>query len=261
MATGRTAVITGASSGIGEACARAFAREGLHVVLGARRVDRLTAVADAIVAAGGRATPIACDVTEPQQVDALVAGALAATGRLDVMVCNAGIGYNGRIDETSLEAMRHVMEVNYFGTFHAARAAVRHFRGAGSGHLFIVSSIVGRKGLPRMGAYAASKFAQVGLGEAVRAELAGTGAHCTIVYPISTETEFRSAMQRDWGLDVAGIGPRQQPAQVAEAMVRALRRPRADVYPYRGSRLVAVASALAPGLVDRISTRFSRTGT
>jgi NAD(P)-dependent dehydrogenase (short-subunit alcohol dehydrogenase family) len=258
MAARRTAVITGASSGIGEACARAFAREGLHVVLGARRVDRLDAVAEAIVAAGGAATPLVCDVTDPAQVDALVAGALAATGRFDVMVCNAGIGYNGRLDETSLDTMRQVMEVNYFGTFHAARAAVRHFRGVRTGHLFIVSSIVGRKGMPRMGAYAASKFAQVGLGEAVRAELAGTGAHCTIVYPISTETEFRSAMQRDWGLEVAGTGPRQQPGQVAEAMVRALRRPRADVYPFRGSRLVAVAAALAPGLVDRMSTRFSR---
>jgi short-subunit dehydrogenase len=258
MAARRTAVITGASSGIGEACARAFAREGLHVVLGARRADRLDAVAEAIVAAGGAATPLACDVTDPAQVDALVAGALAATGRFDVMVCNAGIGYNGRLDETSLDTMRQVMEVNYFGTFHAARAAVRHFRGVRTGHLFIVSSIVGRKGMPRMGAYAASKFAQVGLGEAVRAELAGTGAHCTIVYPISTETEFRSAMQRDWGQEVAGTGPRQQPGQVAEAMVRALRRPRADVYPFRGSRLVAVAAALAPGLVDRMSTRFSR---
>jgi short-subunit dehydrogenase len=258
MAARRTAVITGASSGIGEACARAFAREGLHVVLGARRADRLAAVAEAIVAAGGAATPLACDVTDPAQVDALVAGALDATGRFDVMVCNAGIGYNGRLDETSLETMRQVMEVNYFGTFHAARAAVRHFRGVRTGHLFIVSSIVGRKGMPRMGAYAASKFAQVGLGEAVRAELAGTGAHCTLVYPISTETEFRSAMQRDWGVEVSGTGPRQQPEQVAEAMVRALRRPRADVYPFRGSRLVAVAAALAPGLVDRMSTRFSR---
>jgi len=254
----RTAVITGASSGIGEACARAFAREGLHVVLAARRADRLAAVASAIVQDGGAATAIECDVTSVTDVDRLVSGALTATGRLDVMVCNAGIGFNGLIDETSDEAMRRVMDVNYFGTFHTARAAVRHFRTMGRGHVFIVSSIVGRKGVARMGAYAASKFAQVGLGESVRAELAGTGIHCTLVYPISTETEFRSAMQRDFGLDVAGKGPRQQPEQVADAMLRALRRPRPDVYPYRGSRVVAVASALAPALADRVSARFSR---
>jgi NADP-dependent 3-hydroxy acid dehydrogenase YdfG len=254
----RTAVITGASSGIGEACARAFAREGLHVVLAARRADLLASVAGDIAARGGTATAARCDVTDPAQVDALVAGAIAQTGRLDVMVCNAGLGYNGRLDETSAETMRRLMEVNYFGTFHAARAAVTHFRRVGHGHLFIVSSIVGRKGVPRMGAYAATKFAQAGLGESVRAELTGTGIHVTMVYPISTETEFRRAMAREWGQEVAGTGPRQTPDHVAACMVKALRRPRADVYPFRGSRLVAVASALAPGLADRVSARFSR---
>lgn len=259
MADRRTAVITGASSGIGEACARAFAREGLHVVLAARREAELARVAADIAAAGGAATAVPCDVTDAAQVEALVAGAVAVTGRLDVVVANAGLGYNGRLDETDLDTMRHLMEVNYFGTFHAARAAVRHFRTTGAGHLFIMSSIVGRKGVPRMGAYAATKFAQVGLGESVRAELAGTGVHVTLVYPISTETGFRSAMAREWGQDVAGAGPRQSPDHVAATMVRALRRPRADIYPMRASRLVAAASALVPGLADWVSAKFTRT--
>jgi short-subunit dehydrogenase len=240
MADRRTAVITGASSGIGEACARAFAREGLHVVLAARREAELARVAADIAAAGGAATAVPCDVTDAAQVEALVARAVAVTGRLDVVVANAGLGYNGRLDETDLDTMRHLMEVNYFGTFHAA-------------------SIVGRKGVPRMGAYAATKFAQVGLGESVRAELAGTGVHVTLVYPISTETGFRSAMAREWGQDVAGAGPRQSPDHVAATMVRALRRPRADIYPMRASRLVAAASALVPGLADWVSAKFTRT--
>jgi short-subunit dehydrogenase len=227
-------------------------------VLAARRTDRLSAVAAAIAADGGRATPVTCDVTDARQVDALVTTALSATGRLDVMVCNAGLGYNGRLDETSAEDMRRLMDVNYFGTFHAARAAVAQFRQAGRGHLFIVSSIVGRRGVPRMSAYAATKFAQAGLGESVRAELAGSGIHVTMVYPISTETEFRGAMAREWGQEVAGAGPRQTPGHVAAAMVKALRRPRADVYPLTGSRLIAAASALVPGLADRVSARFSR---
>ena len=258
MTDRRTAVITGASSGIGEACARAFAREGLHVVLAARRLDQLERVAAAITAAGGAATTVACDVTDPVQVQHVVAVALETTGRLDVMVCNAGLGFNGRLEETGTETMRRLMEVNYFGTFHAAKAAVTHFRTAGRGHLFIMSSIVGRKGVPRMSAYAASKFAQVGLGESVRAELAGTGIHVTMVYPISTETEFRSAMVREWGLDVAGVGPRQSPDHVADAMVRALRRPRADIYPMRLTRVIPAASALLPGLADWVSARFTR---
>jgi short-subunit dehydrogenase len=258
MTDRRTAVITGASSGIGEACARAFAHEGLHVVLAARRHDRLERVAAAITAGGGMATVTACDVTDPLQVERAVAVAIETTGRLDVMVCNAGLGYNGRLDETDGETMRRLMEVNYFGTFHAAKAAVAHFRVVGRGHLFVMSSIVGRKGVPRMGAYAATKFAQVGLGESVRAELAGTGIHVTLVYPISTETEFRSTMVREWGLDVAGVGPRQSPDHVATAMVRALRRPRADIYPLRLSRFVPAGAALLPGLADWVSARFSR---
>ncbi len=258
MTATRTAVITGASSGIGEACARAFAREGLHVVLAARRLDRLEAVAREIEAGGGRATAVSCDVTDAGQVDRLAQVALDRTGRLDVMVCNAGLGFNGRLDETSVEVMQRLMAVNYFGTFHAARAAVAHFRTVGRGHLFIVSSIVGRKGVPRMGAYAATKFAQAGLGECVRAELAGSGVHVTIVYPISTETEFRGAMAREWGQDVSGAGPRQSPEHVARAMVKALRRPRADVYPFAAARLVAAAATLVPGLADRVAARFSR---
>lgn len=261
MSDRRTAVITGASSGIGKACAEAFAREGLHVVLAARRADLLDRVVADITSAGGAATAVPCDVTDASQVDHVVAMAVSVTGRLDVMVCNAGLGYNGRLDETDAEAMRRLMEVNYFGTFHAARAAVRHFRGTGRGHLFIVSSIVGRRGVPRMGAYAATKFAQAGLGESVRAELAGTGIHVTMVYPISTETEFRSALAREWGVEVAGVGPRQAPEHVAEMLVRALRRPRADIYPMRLSRLLPAVAALWPGLADWVSSRFTRTPT
>lgn len=255
----RTAVITGASSGIGRACAEAFAREGLHVVLAARRAERLDEAVAGIVAAGGAATAVPCDVTDAAQVDHVVATALAATGRLDVMVCNAGLGYNARLDETDADAMRRLMDVNYFGTFHAARAAVRHFRGVGRGHLFIVSSIVGRRGIPRGGAYAATKFAQAGLGESVRAELAGTGIRVTLVYPVSTDTEFRGALRREWGLQVSGAGPQQSAAHVAKRMVQALRRPRADVYPLRLSRLIPAAAALWPGVADWVSTRFTRT--
>lgn len=261
MSDERTAIITGASSGIGEACARAFARDGLHVVLAARRADRLERVAADIRAAGGRATAIVCDVTDATQVDHLVAEALAITGRLDVMVCNAGLGFNGRLDETSADQMRRLMDVNYFGTFHAARAAITHFRQQGHGHVFIVSSIVGRRGIARMGAYAATKFAQVGLGEALRSEVAGTPIHVTIVYPVSTETEFRAAVAREWGQQVSGTGPRQSPEVVAKTMSRALRRPRPEIYPMPNSKALSVLAVVAPRFVDRLVRRFARTST
>lgn len=254
----RTAVITGASAGIGAACARAFAREGLHVVLAARRADKLDAVAATIRAQGGAASTVVADVTCERDMDALVPRALASTGRLDVLVCNAGIGFNGRLDETPTDVMRELMEVNYFGTFYAARAAVRHFRATGGGHLFIVSSIVGRRATARSGAYSATKCAQVGLGEAARAELAGTPVHVSLVYPISTDTEFRDAMSARYGQTVSGAGPSQTAEDVACAMVRCLRRPRADVYPYRAARLVGAVSTIFPGLTDRLTSRFAR---
>lgn len=255
----KTAIITGASSGIGAACARAFAREGLHVVLAARRREQLAAVSDEIAAAGGSASVRVADVTREADMDQLVTDTVTSHGRLDVMVCNAGLGFNGLLEETSSDVMRKLLEVNFLGTFYAARAAVRHFRSTGHGHVFIVSSIVGRRGLPRGGAYAATKFAQVGLGESLRAELAGSGIHVTLVHPVSTETEFREAMVREFSQDVSGSGPKQSADVVARSMVRALRRPRADVYPYAASRLLAVLSALAPGLTDRVVTRFART--
>lgn len=253
-----TAIITGASAGIGAACARAFAREGLHVVLAARRADRLDAVVEQIRQAGGQASAVVADVTVEADMDRLVADTIAAHGRLDVLVCNAGIGFNARLEDTPTEVMRQLMDVNFFGTFLAARPAVRHFRQAGAGHLFIVSSIVGRRAIARGGAYAATKFAQVGLGEAVRAELVGTGVHVTLVHPVSTDTEFRDAMAERFGQQVEGVGPRQPADAVARAMVRCLRRPRADVYPLFGSRLVGVVSALMPGLTDRLAARFTR---
>lgn len=255
----KTAVITGASAGIGAACARAFAREGLHVVLAARRRHRLEMLAHEIGTSGGSASVATADVASEADMEHLVDSTVAGHGRLDVMVCNAGIGYNGRLEDTPTDVMRRLMDVNFFGTFYATRAAVRAFRAAGRGHLFIVSSIVGRRGLPRGGAYAATKFAQVGLGESVRAELAGTSIHVTLVHPVSTDTEFRDATSRNFGMEVSGAGPRQPPEAVARAMVRSLRRPRADVYPFRGSRVVAVMSALAPGLADRVAARFART--
>ncbi len=228
-------------------------------MLAARRLDRLEALAREIREAGGHASAVKADVTVEDDMAQLVSGTVAGHGRLDVLVCNAGVGFNARLDETPTDVMRRLMDVNFFGTFFAARAAVRHFRAAGTGHLFIVSSIVGRRGIARGGAYAATKFAQVGLGESARAELVGTGVHVTLVHPISTDTEFRDAIARDFGQEVRGAGPRQSPDVVARAITRCLRRPRADIYPFTGSRLVGVVGTLLPGLTDRIAARFART--
>ena len=255
---GRVAAITGASSGIGLACAKHLARQGVAVVLGARRVSLLEATARQIQAAGGRAAVVQMDVTRAVDSLALVGMAVREFGRLDVMICNAGFGYYGPIDETPDEVMHRMMDVNYMGTFHGARAALPLFRAQKSGHLIFMSSIVGRRGIPLMGGYTATKAAQAGLAESLRAEFAGTPIHITCVYPISTPTGFVDAMARDFGHKVSGLGPKQSVDDVARAIVRCIERPRAEVYPKPISRGLTILNALAPQVTDWFVRKYGR---
>ena len=175
------------------------------------------------------------------------------------MMCNAGFGIAGAIDNITPEQMRKLVDINYFGTYHAVRAALPVFRRQGRGHLIIVSSIVGKRGVPFMGAYAATKFAQVGLAECLRAELAGSAIRVSVVYPVSTETEFFDVMSRETGTVVErAFGPRQHADKVADAIARAIEHPIPEVYPHRMARALVWFNALAPGLCDRFVKQFGR---
>lgn len=256
----RIVAITGASAGIGRATALRLARDGAAVAICARRMEKLEAVAGEIRAAGGRALAVAADVAKPADVERFVAATVEQFGPLDVMICNAGFGIAGAIDDITPDQMRDLIDVNYMGTFYAARTALPLFRARGSGHLVIVSSIVGKRGVPYMGAYAATKFAQAGMAECLRAEVAGSGIHVTSVYPVSTETEFFDVMSRKTGATVSRTaGPRQDAAAVADAIARAIERPVPELFPHPGSRALVWANAFAPGLTDRLVKRFGRT--
>jgi short-subunit dehydrogenase len=255
----RVIAITGASAGIGRATALRLARGAAAIAICARRADRLETVAAEIVAAGGQALPLVADVTREADMAMFVEQTVTRFGRLDVMMCNAGFGIAGAIDDITPEQMQQLMDVNYTGTYHAMRAALPIFRRQRSGHVIVVSSIVGKRGVPYMGAYAATKFAQVGLAECLRAELAGSGIHVSVVYPVSTETEFFDVMATQTGAAVTrASGPRQSAGTVADAIARALDRPVPEIYPHLGSRALVVLNALAPGLTDRVVKRFGR---
>jgi len=254
----RVIAITGASAGIGRAAALRLARDGAAIVACARRADRLDALAAEIAAAGGQALAVVADVTREADMSRFVAAAVERFGRLDAIVCNAGFGVYGTIDRVAPEQMRQLFEVNYMGTYLAARSALPLFRQQKHGHIIVVSSIVGKRGVPYMGAYAATKFAQVGLAECLRAELHGSNIHLSIVFPISTETEFFDVMTRESGAITRALGPRQSADQVAEAIARTIERPAPEVYPFKKARGLALLNAIAPGLCDRLVKRWGR---
>jgi short-subunit dehydrogenase len=155
--------------------------------------------------------------------------------------------------------MRSLVDVNYMGTFYAAQAALRVFRTQAAGHLIVISSIVGKRGVPSMGAYSATKFAQVGMAECLRAEVAGSNIHVSVVFPVSTESEFFDVMSRETGTNVTrAFGPRQAAEKVADAIARAIDRPAPEVYPHAASRALVFLNTLAPGMCDRVVKRFGR---
>jgi short-subunit dehydrogenase len=255
----RVVAITGASAGIGRATAIRLARDGAAVVACARRGDRLERLRADIEAAGGQALTIVADVTREAEMNDLVAGAVERFGRLDVMMCNAGFAIYGAVDDITPDQMHKLVETNYFGTYYAARAALSVFRRQGTGHILIVSSIVGKRGVPFMGAYSATKFAQVGLAECLRSEVEGSGIHVSVVYPVSTDTEFKDVMLRETGRSISeSSGPRQTAEEVAEAIARAVRHPVPEVYPYTKARGLVILNAVAPGFCDRLVKKYGR---
>lgn len=253
-----TVAVTGASAGIGRATAMRVAAEGAAVVVSARRAERLAALVGDIERAGGRALAVPGDVTSEPAMTALVARAVETFGRLDVMICNAGIGYHGPLDETPPEAIRRVVDVNLMGTLYAARAALVVMRRQGAGHIIAVSSMAGRRGIGGSSIYSATKAAQIGFIESLRAEFAGTALHASVILPVVTTTEFHDTIARDFGYAVSGTGPRQTAEQVAMAIADCIASPKAEVYPFPKARWLGVVNAIAPARTDRLVQRWGR---
>lgn len=185
---GKTAVVTGASSGIGEATARLLARQNCNVVLAARRENRLNSLAAEL---GEGALAIPTDVTDPAACEALVSRAVAGFGTVDILVANAGLGLYGSIAEADPEGWRTMFEVNVLGVLYATRAALRHMLGRGSGDVILVSSLAGRR-VPRADGtvYAATKHALTAVAEGLRMEVHTKGIRVITVEPGLVRTEF-----------------------------------------------------------------------
>jgi NADP-dependent 3-hydroxy acid dehydrogenase YdfG len=212
---GRTALITGASRGIGAAIATRLHEAGVHLGLASRSGDDL-GIADAV------ARP--CDVRDAASLRAMAAATAERFGGIDILVVNAGVGAYGPILETPDEHIEEMIEVNVKGAIHAVRAALPHLIRSDAADLVMVASEAGRRGLPNEAVYCASKFAQVGLTAALDHELREQGVRCTNVCPGGVATDF--AMGRGRTPDMPQLAGMMRPEDVAEAVMFVLTRPR-----------------------------------
>ena len=187
---GKVVVITGASSGLGEAAARLLSAQGATVVLGARRSDRLQLLADELSASGGKALAVATDVTHRNQVKRLVDTAAQKFGRVDVMINNAGIMPRAPLERLTIDDWDRTIDVNIKGVLYGIAAALPHMKNQKSGHMIFVSSVAGHKIGPDFAVYAATKHAVRALAEGFRQEVKPYNIRTTIISPGAVATEL-----------------------------------------------------------------------
>ena len=198
---GKVAIVTGASSGIGEATAEALAAEGASVVVAARREDRLQDLVGRIEGNGGKVLSVACDVTNEEQAHALIERAEGEFGRVDILVNNAGVMLLSRIDKGLSDQWRQMFDVNVLGLLYATDATIRVMKRQGSGHIVNISSVAGRKVRATGGVYSGTKWAVNAISEALRLELQEDGIRITIVEPGAVKTELTEHITDEDALD------------------------------------------------------------
>jgi NADP-dependent 3-hydroxy acid dehydrogenase YdfG len=259
--SGRVALVTGASSGIGAAVARALAEEGAALVLFARRLDRLETLAVELTTQGAKVLSIAGDVTRAEDLTAAIERAEAHFGHIDVVVANAGFGVVGRVDSLTTDDFRRQFDTNVFGvldTVYAALPALRRSRG----RLALLGSIAGYLSLPGGAPYAMSKFAVRALASSLRGELKGEGVSVTLISPGFVASEIRQVDNQGRHHERARDPlPRWLPMpadRAARQIVKAIAgRRRERVVTGHGKLLLAI-EWLLPGLIARLAVRGVR---
>lgn len=255
MLSGKVAVITGASSGIGAALAKRLAEEGAVVVLAARRIEKLQEVAEQIKAVGGRAVIHPTDVTVKAEAEHLIHQSVQDHKRLDILVNNAGRGHLASVEETTDEMIHSMFKVNVFALWYTVRPALSYMKQQGSGHIINVASMAGKLGYPYNSAYVAAKHAVVGFTMALRQELMETGIHATVVCPAGVKTDWASVTEggsmlplfsesgplikkiaAERGITLPPIEGVLPPEAIAEKVVACIYHPVAELYTHRGAK-------------------------
>jgi short-subunit dehydrogenase len=260
--TDKVVLITGASAGIGRATALAFAREGAVLALVARSEDRLHQLSDDIKQYGNRTEVFPVDVADRDRVFALMDQIMDAFGRIDILVNNAGIGLLSPIVDMKSSDVKRVIDVNLFGLIWCTQAALPHMIRQNRGHIINVSSIAGKRAMPYMSTYCASKFAVQAFSESLRVETAPHNINVSVICPPRVQTEFdqTAMMQQPVGLRVKFQGITAE--SVASVIVRTARRRYREVIISLPAKCLAFGQKISPRLIDwalaRVWTRLAR---
>ena len=254
----RTVLVTGASSGIGRETALAFAAAGANLVLVARRAKVLAQVAAEARKFGAATLVASADVTEPASVSACFRKAVRRFGAVDVVVNNAGVLIPAKVADLRTTDLQRMLDVNLIGALHVMQEAVKQMRKQGRGHIVNVGSLAGRRGFSPLGGYSATKFALVGLTEALRTELVGEKIHVSLVLPGVVDTPMATQIQTD--PETAGLWPdalTMPPSWVVASIFLAIRFKLTEIAVPPGSALLEKLAALAPGATDALLRRVT----
>ncbi|MEO7838502.1 MAG: SDR family NAD(P)-dependent oxidoreductase [Anaerolineales bacterium] len=257
---GKIAIVTGASSGIGEVTALEFASADAKVVLAARRIERLEKLAETIRAAGGVALPVQTDLTIISQIRNLVQTTLTTFGRIDILANIAGAGYYDWFEELSSENLREHYEVNVIGLAELTREVLPTMKAQRSGYILNMCSYSSVISAPPLTVYASTKYAVEGLTDGLRRELIPWGIKVMRLHPSGvTGTEFKAKAARDGGIQFRSISFGQVSRErVARTLVRMVERPRRSVFLGRVYDGLAILNKLFPWTLDWASSIWVR---
>jgi short-subunit dehydrogenase len=247
---GLTAVVTGGSSGIGRGLALRLAREGARLALVSNQPDQLVTTAEEVRRIGAEVFTACCDVAEREQVEETCGRVLAHYGKVHLLVNNAGYGRRQRFLDWDLDDMERILRVNYLGALYFTRTLLPQMVERRSGWLVFMASVAGKIASPEESAYAASKFALVGLAQALSIELEDAGVHVLTVCPGVIRTPFYDAATLERMPPVA-LRSMQEPEGLIEAIRGALARGRHELTYPRAIAAGYVAQALAPSFTRR----------
>ena len=259
---GKTAIVTGAGAGIGRALARTLASAGALVTVTDRDTQRAVRVTEEIHAAGGMATARTMDVTHPDQIQSVIDSVIAAHGRLDVMLNNAGIAVMGEIRDTPLPLLREMVEVNYMGVVQGSKLAYETMLRQGHGQIINVASTTGLYTYPIFGGYSATKFGVIGFSNALRCEAADLGIRVNVICPQNIRSDIENVI-RVLGVEDPGFfkkipGKWTDANLAAEQMLHGAARNRALIIVPASASPLWWLYRLQPGLIEQVGRYGTR---